>query len=246
MQKALDILDELASGGSPSRLSALARRIGLPKTTVHRILHDLVGYRLVIRTDDGYVLGEHLYELAQCAGAVRPRQLRRLVTPFLLDLCRQTDATASLGVLAGRSVWYLDTVYAHRHADVIRQTSEQASAHCTSAGKALLGYRPDIVNALSSARLPGITPATITDVNALRCELADIRRRGVAYSREEYVRGIVGIAAPIYSTDGLPVAAVSVAGRADEIDQLRDSRAVQRTAQAATRLLRDRFAASGR
>jgi len=240
LRKVLAILEMLSSGAGPIRLTTLARCLGLPKATVHRLLHDLVGYRLVVRVGQGYVLGEQLFELAQRANGANLHRLKRLMIPFLMDLHERTRAAVSLGVLNGRSVSYVETVYDHRHAQVIARTAELAPAHCTSAGKVLIAHRPDVVDALAGADLSSFTPATITDVTALRDELDKVRHWGVAYGREEYLPGVMGIAAPIGPVRDRPIAAISIAGIVDEIDPVRDSWAVRNAARAASAVIRSR------
>jgi DNA-binding IclR family transcriptional regulator len=75
--------------------------------------------------------------------------------------------------------------------------------------------------------LPPLTPATITDRDALYAELHRVRRDGVAYDREEVVAGLACVAAPILDGDGSVVAAMSIAA---PVERLAASEAAYRSA----------------
>ena len=99
MERALVLLEALASAPSPSHLSELAQATGLAKATVHRMLSALVGRGFAARADDGYTLGSRVFQLA--ADARHADRLQRLFMPFLLELHVRTRVTVSVGLLSG-------------------------------------------------------------------------------------------------------------------------------------------------
>src|SRR2546428_413380 len=82
----------------------LVRRVGLPKTTVHRIVADLVRYGLIERTGGTVSLGIHLFELGCRVPAYH--RLRQLTLPFPVELYEATQGILHLGVLDARDVVY--------------------------------------------------------------------------------------------------------------------------------------------
>ena len=101
-------------------------------------------------------------------------------------------------------------------------------AHCTALGKVMLAYAGDEeIERVISGGLEPRTERTIVDAAALREELVQVRRRGVAYDREEACRGVACVAAPIRGS-GRAVAAVSATGFSDGFDFAAIESAVRR------------------
>lgn len=84
--------------------------------------------------------------------------------------------------------------------------------HSGALAKAILAFlpKPEIDRYLASGPLQRFTPNTITDPTHLGRELARIRKRGYAVSRQEVVLGAGGVAAPIFDSTGQAVASIGV------------------------------------
>jgi DNA-binding IclR family transcriptional regulator len=217
--RALRILDALGSA-SVLTLSQLARRTGLPKSTVHRLLAELESHRAVQRAAAGYQLGTLSLDLAGRGG--NHDWLRRAVMPHLVDLYESVGQMVSLAVLHGSTVVYVVTLHNQRLSQTLLSTERCVSAHVTASGKLLLAHVPVPTGRDDpDVALVPFTEHTITSPAAFAQELARIRRDGVAFSREEYVLGLVGIAGAVLGPDGRPLAAVAVAGPADQVDLVR-------------------------
>jgi DNA-binding IclR family transcriptional regulator len=216
--RALQILDDLSRRQAPTSLSAIARRTGLPKSTVHRLLGILEVHRAVERNGDLYRLGALSLGLAD-GGDARHERLRRAVMPYLVDLFAQVQHSVSLAILVDFTVVYLETLYGPGHSPVVLRTDTSAPAHATAAGKLLLAYSPPPEGGRGvEVNLYPMTENTITTSDRFAAELDQIRREGVAYNREEYVPGLVGAASPIIVAEGRPLAAITVLGAAGEFD----------------------------
>jgi DNA-binding IclR family transcriptional regulator len=215
--RALRILDVVGRHPNNASLSQIARRTGLPKTTVHRLLADLESHRAVERVLAGYRLGE----LALTLGATDARYdvLRRAVMPYLVDLYLDVGETVSLGILRDFRVIYLETLYSPSQSGTVLRTAQRAPAHATAAGKLLLAHSPGVAERYGrEAVLESFTENTITSAASLADELSQILRDGVAFNREEYVVGLIGVAGPVNGADGRPIAAVTVGGPSDRLD----------------------------
>jgi DNA-binding IclR family transcriptional regulator len=240
--RALRILNALGSYPTMSTLSQLARRTGLPKTTVHRLLAELESHKAVERTVAGYRLGPLSLSLANRGS--HHDWLRRAVMPHLVDLYESVGQMVSLAVLHGFTVVYLDTLHNRRLSQAVLRTERRAPAHVTAAGKLLLAHSPTLTEGYNvDIALEPFTDHTITSIAALAAELARIRRDGVAFNREEYVVGLVGIAGAVLGPDGRPLAAMTVGGLSGQLDLVRVEsrlRAAVHTASAVLRRSRSR------
>jgi DNA-binding IclR family transcriptional regulator len=189
----------------------LARRTGLPKGTLHRVLTDLVATRLVERTEHGYRLGGRLFELGMRASV--ERRLLEVATPFMEDVYERTHETVHLGVLEGREVVYVSKIGGHRQASSPSRIGGRMPLHCTAIGKALLAHSdPALVREVLSADLERRTPRTVTAPGLLRTQLERAVEAGVTFENEESAVGIVCVAAPVLDADNRPLAAISVTG----------------------------------
>lgn len=201
-------------------VSELARRLGLGKSTVHRLLVTLSGEGLLEQNPvtGRYRLGLRMYELGSLVSV--HLDLHEAATTVLTELRNHTGETVQLAVLDGREVVYVDRLESPHTLRLFGRVGHRNQAHCTATGKALLAHLPDadLDALLDGWELPAHTPYTITDSGRLRKELARVRRQGYAENANEAEAGVASVAAPVRDAAGGVVAALSVAGPAMRLD----------------------------
>jgi IclR family transcriptional regulator, KDG regulon repressor len=212
VQNAARLLMAFLGQDEPLGPSELGRRLGLGKSTVHRLLATLTAEGLLEqdRRTGGYRLGIVMFELGE---AVRVHMdLHAAAAPVLAMLRGQTRETAQIGVLDKGEVVYVDRLESSHTLRLFTETGRRVPAHCTSSGKVLLAFLPDAERAAALTRrpLPALTPDTITDPAALDAELARVRARGWAEAVNERETGVASIAAPVRDSRGDVVAAISI------------------------------------
>ncbi|WP_137723636.1 IclR family transcriptional regulator [Prescottella subtropica] len=211
--KVVIVLDAFTAEDHWVSFTDLVHRTGLHKTTLHRLLAELVGARLIDRSGAGYRLGRHLFELGMRASV--ERGLIEVATPFLEDLRERTHETVHLGVLEGDEVVYVAKIGGHRQAASPSRIGGRMPLYCTAIGKAMLAHAPADLKARTLAGpLPRRGPRTITTPGLLARQLETILETGVAFEYEESAVGIVCVSAAILDADDRPVAGVSVTGPA--------------------------------
>lgn len=223
-------------GASPRlTLQEIADRSGLPRSTVHRILDQLVRLRWLDHSGGGYRLGMRSLELGGLA--VAHNELREATAPLLHDLHLRTATTVHLAVLDRLDIVYLDKI-AGRGDVAGTRVGGRMPAHATAAGKAILAWTdPRHVDAIFRGHLTPRTPRTLHTMEALEQELVAVRARGgLAYDREESAAGVVCVAAPLRGS-GRALAAVSLTGDAKRMDLNRLSPFVAETARQASAAL---------
>lgn len=188
----------------------IARRAGLSRATVARILSELAKHDFVDRVQSGYQIGIRCFELGQMAQ--QPKDLRRLALATMFDLRQATGLTVQLGVLEGNDVIYIEILRGqYRDLTIPSRVGGRVPCYATAGGKALLAHSPDqVLEDLLNGQLEKIGPNTITDPQELRAELKLARREGIAYEREESHAGLACAASPILRGDGTAVAAISI------------------------------------
>jgi DNA-binding IclR family transcriptional regulator len=212
LDRALEILKLL--GTEPEmRVTDLARRLEVHKSTVFRLLATLEEHGLVEQNPrtEKYRLG---YGLVRLAGSVVAEvDLARASRPVLEELALRTGETVNLAILQGNQVVNIDQIAAPNVVVNVNWVGKQTPLHATSNGKVLLAYLPNVERQrLLAAPLPRLTPRTITDARTLEKQLRRVVEDGYAFTLEELELGLNAVAAPGGGAHGRVQAAVSVAG----------------------------------
>ena len=205
-------------------VSELARRLGLGKSTAHRLVATLAAEQLLEqnRETGKYRLGLAIYDLGASVSA--HFALHEAALPSMAQLRNATGETVQLAVLDGREVVYIDRLEGPASVRMFLEIGRRNWAHCTATGKVLLAYVPDdrLERLLAGWELTRKTPYTITDHRLLREELLKVRRRGWADNRYESEINHLSVGAPVRNAMGDVVAAMSVAGPAKRMDPALD------------------------
>lgn len=211
VRNAARLLKEFRTRETSIGVSELARRLGLGKSAVHRLLTTLVAEGLVEQDQHtgGYRLGIVMFELGE---AVKVHlDLHAAAGPVLAQLREQTGESSQVGVLDGGDVVYVDRLESAHSLRLFTETGRRVPVHCTSSGKVLLAFAAEHVREAALARShPRLTPHTIVDAATLRAELATVRSRGWADAINEREIGVASLAAPIRDLHGDVVAAISI------------------------------------
>lgn len=196
INRAAAILRTIRDSGGLN-LSQLARKVGLARTTVYRIVATLESEGLLTTVDPGgqIQLGTELVSL----GAAVRSDMRRELRPFLEELSLRVDETVDLAILEKDHLLFLDQVTRLQRLRAVSGVGLTFPLHCTANGKALLSTLPlDEVLSILPEKLQIFTPNTIQTRQQLLEELETIRMVGVAYDREEHTQGICAIGAVVY------------------------------------------------
>ncbi|GFN24230.1 IclR family transcriptional regulator [Thermanaeromonas sp. C210] len=214
LERALTILEALAGEKEGLGLNEVARRVGLHKSTVYRLLQTFKEYGYVEREADHgkYRLGLKILELS---GQILDRiDVRTIAHPFLEELAAKSNEVAHLVIPDGDEAVYIDKVEGNRTIRMHSQIGRRVPLHSTAVGKAILAYLtwPEVQDLLARKGLPRFTARTITEWTELAKELEGIRQRGYAVDNGENEEGIRCVGAPIFDYQNRVVAALSISG----------------------------------
>jgi IclR family KDG regulon transcriptional repressor len=159
-------------------ISTLSKRLGIAKSTVHRLAVTLVSEGLLEQDSESgkYRLGIALFRL----GALVRRRMNVSgeARPYLFQLRAKTDETVHLAILDGSDIMY---VYDLESSQAIRMRSDlggRKPAYCTAEGQAILAFEPpEVVERVIAKGLPPRTPQTLTTADGLRRALEAVRQR---------------------------------------------------------------------
>ncbi len=193
-----------------------------PRSTAYRLLAQIASAGFLDRDDETglFRLGIRLAVLGELAQ--RSTSLQRLAHPALRRLSQKTGETATLLLLVdGEGTAVLHSESTHR---VVAKgvLGRYWPLHASAGGKVLLAWRPiPEAKQLLTTPLPRYTPQTITSVAALLRELAQIRKRGYATVRGEFMDDVWGVAVPIFNHRDELEGAVTLGGPSSRVTRAR-------------------------
>jgi DNA-binding IclR family transcriptional regulator len=194
-------------------VSALAQKLKVAKSTVHRLAVTLVAEGLLEQNPETerYRLGIGLFGLGTLVR--RRMNLSNEARPYLFDLRKHTGETIILGIPSDMDVMHIYDLESPQALGIKSDLGARKPAHCTAVGRAIFAFAPEeTIEKLLSGPLERRTPHTVTDPAKLRTILAEVRQRGFAIEDEESEPGIRVIAAPVRDSNGAVVGAIGVAG----------------------------------
>jgi DNA-binding IclR family transcriptional regulator len=210
VDRVVQILGVFERSGGMLTLGQISSRSGLPRSSVHRILQQLVSARWLHRRDNEYTLGLRMFEIGSLV--VHRSRISDVARPFMQELCAATGHVVHLAVLDEHDVVYLEKVGGAYANMLPSRVGGRLPAHCTGVGKVLLAYSPRaVVDRYLEAGLCRRTRSSISTEEALEAAMVKIRNSGYSTEIGESAPDVACVAAPILDLDSA-VAAVSVCG----------------------------------
>jgi DNA-binding IclR family transcriptional regulator len=208
----LRLLKSFSGGQNELGITTLASRLGLAKSTVHRLAATLTGAGFLEQNADTgkYRLGLALFELG--ALVRRRMDVANEARPQLRELLEKTGETVQLGIIDQSSVLYVYEMESRRAIRMAAAVGARAPLHCTAVGKVLLAFQSeDFIREVLDRGLTAFTGKTIIRREAVLALLDDVRSREYAIDDEESEPGLRAVAAPVRNHTGLVIAALGVA-----------------------------------
>jgi DNA-binding IclR family transcriptional regulator len=200
--RAAQILSTLEHHPEGLSLSQIAKRVGLARSTVHRIIVALEAEQFVVtvsKVGGRFRLGQGLVAL----GSSIQDGLKHEIRPFLEQLSHDINETVDLSVLHRDRVLFLDQIPSSQRLQAVASVGSSFPLHCTANGKALLGtFTADFIKSLLPNQLQAYTHNTITERDKLLEELVKIQENGFALDKEEHTLGICAVGAAIRDPRG--------------------------------------------
>lgn len=203
------ILGSFSENDYEHDLRSLSARSGLPRSTVHRLVVELVKEGMLDRTESGtFRVGVALWEKGQYSAHV---QLREAALPRLMPLYEATGENAHVAVLSGREALYIVRIAGVSALPTLVRIGARLPLHTTAVGLAILSAMDEPwLTEYFSQPLSRETVHTIADEHRVRARLDEVRARGYAVARQEMTLGASAIAATIPQEPGKPPAAVGI------------------------------------
>ena len=214
VERAFRLLRHIASGDSVANMSVSARKLGISRTTLMRLIGTLEAEQMIERKTDGsgYGLGLGLVGLA--GQALYASDLVQVGDPVIAGLSLQLSLSTHVGVLDGADVLYVARRTPNAHLVSNVRIGSRLPAHATTMGRIMLAHLPaSAVEALyGNTPLQRVTEKTPATLQALLTQCAVDRSAGIAWSDSHYEPGIASAAAVIFDRLGGVIGALNVTG----------------------------------
>jgi DNA-binding IclR family transcriptional regulator len=211
VQHALQVLASFSAAEPLLGVSEIARRVGVHKSTVSRILATLEEARLVERDplSGRFRLGAGIVALA--GPLLANLDVRDVARPYLEQLALESAESVSLSIWNRWEAVNVDQVLGTGSIKHIAPVGRRNPAHASATGKVFLAHaRPGEISETIARGLWRFTERTIVDPDHLHEELARVRRLGYAENVEELEPNLIAVAAPVRDHRGQVVAAVGI------------------------------------
>lgn len=208
----VELIRELDGAG----VTELAVELGMAKSAVHKHLVSLEEHGFVTKSGTTYDIGLQFLNYGIYA---RDRvTVYEAAKKSLEKLAEETGERVDLIVEQNGIGVFVEQTAGENNVKTDARLGARMYLHCTSGGKAILAEFSDekLMEVIERYGLPRQTENTITDLDTLLEELAEIRERGFAINTEESIKGVHAIGVPILE-DGTVLGAVSIAGAANRL-----------------------------
>ena len=218
--KVFAVLRAFDAGLPELTVTEVAGRAGLDRGTAFRLVHTLcqLGYLAPVPRGRRYRLTLKCLELGYTPLA--RADLKVLARPLLAEMVPECADAASLGMLDGTDVVYVERAQMEQsQMNLDRRPGSRTGAYGAALGHAILACLPvetqrDLVLRSNRVRL---SEKTLVEPEAILARLAEVRARGYAVSDGENAYGLRTVAAAVLDTDGSPVAGISLTVHADRM-----------------------------
>jgi DNA-binding IclR family transcriptional regulator len=239
LDKALRVLMLFTPEQSEWGVTAVAREVEMPKSTVHRILRVLEQNAFLSQDPDTrrFRLGLAVLELGRRAH--EGLELRRIALPIMEEVATLSGETVLLQVVSpeGDRVVCIERVQHRQGLRLILEVGATAPLYAGCSSKVLLAFMgEDAIEEVLRGDLHPMAPHTPTDPAQIRAQLAEIRRDGYAVSFEETDEGVAGASVPVRDHLGRVVAGLSISGPLTRVNQETIDRYVEIALEGARRI----------
>ncbi|HEY5515775.1 MAG TPA: IclR family transcriptional regulator [Pengzhenrongella sp.] len=212
---ALDVLECFATDGELG-VSDVARRLGVAKSTAHRVLQTLLSRGFIQQDHETgmYRLGIHIYDLGQLAQA--RNEVRHAAMPTLRQVARATGHTVNFAVPDGGDVVFVERIENVAGVHILGHVGRRLPAHCTSSGKVIAAFNPEAYQSRVEAGFPPRVSKTVRSLADWDRVVAQARKDGYAVSHSESFDLASSVAVAIV-VRRVAVASISVFGPTEEI-----------------------------
>src|SRR5471032_2793489 len=214
IERAFAIAEEIARNREGIGLAELSKRVGLHNSTTFHLVKTMVqlGYVSQLAESRKYRIGRRMFTLA--AGAMDEIELVSVATPVLEKLTRETGEYSHFAIRSGEQIVVVAKTAGTGIFQMVDRTGAVRPAHATALGKVLLAALSpsQLERYLETCEFRKFTAKTIVERDALRREIEEVRRKGLAFDDGEFDPEARCVAVPVRDFTGRVAGAIGMSG----------------------------------
>lgn len=218
--KASKILELILNENRHMGISDFSRHLNMPKATIQNMVFTLeqVGYIEKDPMTMKYRLGPLLFQMGM--HYANNMDLTILARVWLEKLCSEYNESTRAGIMMGEKVIVVMEIDPDNSYIAFPGPGSVIPAHTSAIGKILLAYMPDKrrKRIIDNTSFTPLTEKSITTAEALQAELAEINNSGIAFDREESLKGLTCVAGPIFNHKSECIASISLSGNTERME----------------------------
>ncbi|WP_028652727.1 IclR family transcriptional regulator [Nocardioides halotolerans] len=220
VERVVQVIEYLADPPDECSLSDISRELGLAASSTHDLLKAMLVSGLIVNGEDRqFRLAPRSIRLGlRIAAQVDVDNVTTTHVVRLVERVRQDVYVASR---VGNDVMYIGRYDGPQPVRLGLRLREPVALHSTAVGKLITAFDPELEQQVLAGELVSMTPSTITDPAVLALEFKSIRETGISVSREENLRGIIAIAAPVRGGQERVSSAIAVSALAVDMPESR-------------------------
>ena len=241
VKNALKVLKLFTPKTSQLSVTEISANLALPKSTVHRVLKELVveGFLTQDEKNLKYKLG---FSILGLGGVVQShKEVYLEAKPLLKELVARFLFPVHICVMEQRNVVYLMKEVGEIPLKLVTNEGRRNDLHCTAEGLAILAFKSKkVIDSVITQPLVKKTPYTLTEFEPLRQEILKIHREQFAIAKDTFALGYSSYAAPIQDYTGEVVSSLAIIGKNTLIDsqtEIEMIAAMRKTAKSISELL---------
>nr|WP_295970015.1 IclR family transcriptional regulator [uncultured Bacillus sp.] len=201
-------------------VTEIAQTLQIHKSSVSRLVSDLVAEGFLQKEQNKYCLG---YSLLYLSGVITAHlEIQREAKELLRNLVNQLGETAHIAILEGMGITYVKKIQGEKPIELLSSIGRKNPVSCTSSGKVLLAYqKEEVIQQVMDAGLPKMGPNSVTIPEQFKKQLKQIRKQGYSVCIDEMHEDVISLAAPIRDYSGEVVAAVSIVGTRQRMNEVK-------------------------
>ncbi len=210
-------------------ITELSQRIMMPKSTVYRFIQTMksLGYITQDGDNDKYSLTFKLFEIG--SRVLQHVDLIKVADVKMRELSKLTKETTHLGIRDNDSIVYVHKIDSEYNLRMHSRIGRHNPLYSTAIGKVLLAWLPESETReiLKNVEFKAHTQHTLTSIDAILNELAQVRQQGYSWDNEEMEEGLLCIGKPVYDRFGQVVAGLSLSFPMSRCDEDRKLQYIQ-------------------
>ena len=221
LERGLEIMELLADNPKGLSIQEIKNRLSLSQTTVFRITQSLLQKGYLARDEESKYFQLTRKLLTIGFRAINEHDLLEIALPWMRKLRDEVKETVFLGILGDTEGVFIEQALGTYPFKFMLTPGNCFPLHCSAPGKSMMAFLPeqDRASLLKKISLKSYNENTITTKRKFQEELDQVKKLGYAIDREEQLKGVVCVGAPVFDYQGIPKTAIWISGPTERMNE---------------------------